>query len=233
MWLTFSCGNDDGPPHEQRYPIQVIDGLSGDPIPNIEISLSYNFGSQNFDYVQGVTDQNGMVELVTHVNTDSVESLIDTFPNANPQWVHQNIQIDSDEHLYYEAIQDTASRIIRSRFATDKLITVKTHKPYPVKITVEDITPIRERSHLIWVGLYQSHPAFSFDYTGDALYVFELGANDIESHTWLLADEVDYRLDFRLTVYDTLNDQLDTLSVTPIDFRVDVNDTDQEVYYSY
>ena len=97
-----------------------------------------------------------------------------------------------------------------------------------------DVPPLRDRSMLIFADFNQFHPAFSFDYTGFSLHVFELESMDNkQSIDTNIANGVDYRIDFVLAQFDTLTETIDTLSVTPIEFKGDRNLPNQEIVFEF
>ena len=231
--FIYSCESNDGN-STQNYPIHVIDGISGESMPNAKVSLSWNLASQNLDFVEGITDQNGMIELRTSVDIDSVDLFIANDEWARPDWKHQNIWVDIEGYSYYELVQDTAIQIIRSHLETGVPITAKVYENVPFKFSMIDVPPLRDRSMLIFADFNQFHPAFSFDYTGFSLHVFELESMDNkQSIDTNIANGVDYRIDFVLAQFDTLTETIDTLSVTPIEFKGDRNLPNQEIVFEF
>lgn len=226
-----ACVKDDI--NIQSYQLQVIDGIKGTPIAGAKVDLSWNLGSRNMDFDSGITDLDGMVELETQVVIDSVNNIIANDENATEDWIHQNIWAEREGYAYYELEQGIPMRIIRSKVEPDELIIVKMFETIPLSIKIIDVPPIRERSYIIWGGRNQFHPAFSFDFTGSSFHLFELGAEDIEVTNNSIAHGVDYRIDFILTQYDTIREELDTLSITPIEFTGDENNPDMEIVYEF
>ncbi len=226
-----SCTKEDI--NNQSYQLQVIDGIKGKPIGGAKVDLSWNLGSRNMDFDSGITDADGMVELETQVVIDSVNMIIADEENATEDWIHQNIWAEREGYTYYEVEQGTPMRPYRSKLVEDELITVKMFESVPLSIKIIDVPPLRERSLLIWAAWNQFHPAFSFDYTGSSIHVFELDAGHIDSINTKIAHGVDYRIDFILTQYDTLRDELDTLKITPIEFTGDENNPDREIVYEF
>jgi hypothetical protein len=175
-----------------------------------------------------------MIELRTSVNIDSVDLFIANDEWARPEWKHQNVWVDIEGYSYYELVQDTAIQIIRSHLETEVPITAKVFQNIPFKFSMIDVPPLRDRSMLIFADFNQFHPAFSFDYTGFSLHVFELESIDnIQSIDTNIADGVDYRIDFVLAQLDTLAETIDTLSVTPIEFKGDRNLPNQEIVFEF
>lgn len=228
-----ACGNNDRS-STQNYPIHVIDGITGASMANAKVTLAWNLGSQNLDFVEGVTDQNGMVELRTSVDIDSVDLFIANDDSARPDWKHQNIWVDIEGYSYYELVQDTAIRIIRSHLETGVPIIAKVYENIPFKFSMIDVPPLRDRSMLIFADFNQFHPAFSFDYTGFSLHIFELESmENTQFSNTNIADGVDYRIDFVLAQLDTLTETIDTISVTPMEFRGNRNMPDQEIVFEF
>lgn len=231
LFIISSCTKEDI--NIQSYQLQVIDGIKGTPIGGARVDLSWNLGSRNMDFVRGISDADGMVELETQVVIDSVNMIIANDEDATEDWIHQNVWAEREGYTYYEIEQGIPMRIIRSKLIPDELITVKMFESVPLSIKIVDVPPLRERSLLIWTAWNQFHPAFSFEHTGSSIHVFELGKGHVDSLNAMIAHGVDYRLDFILTQYDTLRDYLDTLSITPVEFTGDENSPEREIVYEF
>lgn len=237
VYLTFallyfsSCTKEDI--NTQSYKLQVIDGIKGTPIAGAKVDLSWNLGSRNMDFDSGITDLDGMVELETQVVIDSVNMIIADDEYATEDWIHQNIWAERNGYTYYEIEQGIAMRPFRSKLVPNELITVKMFESVPITIKIVDVPPLRERSLLVWAAWNQFHPAFSFEHTGSSIHILEFGEGDSDISNTNIAHDVDYRIDFILTKYDTIRQELDTLSITPIEFTGDENNPDREIVYEF
>ncbi len=230
--IITSCGKDpDMDASLRNYEIQLINGLTDEPIPNTPISIFYGLGgTYSLDFAEGITDANGMVNLQLDVDQDTVDFLLEEASWLDESHIQQTISINTEQYILYELFQDTAKTIFRPKLEEDKLIIAKAYEPIRNVFRVIDEPPYRERDEYCFYEILLSHPKFSFPYYGSNVAIFREENPDTSEIIIYLAEGVEYTAEYALTyLTDTLMGTLDTFFQSSIQFTGDKS-KEGEVY---
>ncbi len=230
--LISSCGKESADDASlRRYNIQLINGLTDEPLANVPISMFFGIGGTYLiDQTEGVTDNQGMLTLEMTAAQDSINTLINEASWLEQSNIHQTITLSTNEYVLYELFQDTAKATFRPKLEEDKLIVAKAYEPIINTLRIIDEPPYRERDEYCIYDIFQSHPKFSFKYFASGVGLFRETDPDTTDLFLYLADGVEYNTEFSLVyLTDTLTGALDTFFQSSIQFQADRN-LEGEIY---
>ncbi|NNE14322.1 MAG: hypothetical protein HKN51_05060 [Saprospiraceae bacterium] len=180
--ILFSCSSEEVEDGKRIYNIEVVDIVTKEKVPNVELKLLQHFGGSDLLHIAyAVSNQEGLATLISEIDEDSLTKRLEDLmidPSVEPNVVWQALHVTSSDYVLQNIEQNNEELPhIRTKIEEETLASVFVWKAGTLFLNFVDV----ENTHL-----YDSVTVEIRATDGFSTFLYRIGNPGSQSPEWEL-----------------------------------------------